>query len=141
VSEPAADPHALPFETASWLRRILALVVDWAASTLVVVAVLGPTGWSDSRWSGFDTLAVFVFQSTLLMALLGGSFGQLATRLRVVRADGSGRPLSVLRALVRQVLVVLVVPPLIFRPDGRGLHDMAVGSATVTLETALRGVS
>jgi uncharacterized RDD family membrane protein YckC len=131
----------LPFETASWLRRIGALAVDWVASTLVVVAVLGPAGWSDSRWSGFDTLAVFVFESTLLTALLGGSFGQLATRLRVVRSDGSGRPLSVLRALMRQVLVALVIPPLIFRPDGRGLHDMAAGSATVTLQTALRGTS
>jgi uncharacterized RDD family membrane protein YckC len=131
----------LPFETASWLRRILALAVDWAASTLVIVAVLGPAGWSDSRWSGFDTLAVFVFESTLLMALVGGSFGQLATRLRVVRVDGSGRPLSVPRALLRQVLVVLVVPPLIFRPDGRGLHDLATGSATVTLDTALSGTS
>lgn len=141
MSESRTDPRALPFETASWLRRILALVVDWTASTLVVVAILGPTGWSDSRWSGFDTLAIFVFQSTLLMALVGGSFGQLATRLRVVRTDGSGRPLNVPRALLRQVLVVLVIPPLIFRPDGRGLHDMAVGSATVTLETALRGVS
>jgi uncharacterized RDD family membrane protein YckC len=140
VSEPDGDPRALPFETASWLRRILALVIDWAASTLVVVAVLGPRGWSDSRWSGFDTLAVFLFESTVLMALVGGSFGQLATRLRVVRTDGSGRPLSVLRALVRQVLVALVIPPLVFRPDGRGLHDMAVGSATVTLQTALRGV-
>src|SRR5262249_9200751 len=83
----------------------------------------------------------FLFESTVLMALVGGSFGQLATRLRVVRTDGSGRPLSVLRALVRQVLVALVIPPLVFRPDGRGLHDMAVGSATVTLQTALRQLS
>jgi hypothetical protein len=28
----------------------------------------------------------------------------------------------------------VVVPPLIFRPDGRGLHDMAAGSMTVRLE-------
>jgi uncharacterized RDD family membrane protein YckC len=131
----------LPFETASWLRRIVALVVDWAASTLVIVAFLGPAGWSGDRASGFDTLAVFVFESTLLTALVGGSFGQLATRLRVVRIDRSGRPLSVPRALVRQLLVVLVIPPLVFRPDGRGLHDLAVGSATVTLQTALRGTS
>ena len=132
-----SDARALPFETASWLRRIIALAVDWVASTLVVVAVLGPSGWSDSRWSGFDTLAVFVFESALLMGLAGGSFGQLATRLRVVRTDGSGRPVSVLMALLRQVLVILVIPPLVFRPDGRGLHDMIAGSATVTLETVL----
>ena len=58
------------------------------------------------------------------MALSGGSFGQLATRLRVVRIDGSGRPLSLLTALLRQVLICLVIPPLVFRPDGRGLHDL-----------------
>ena len=75
----------------------------------------------------------YAFESTLLTALVGGSFGQLVTRLRVVRTDGSGLPLSVLQALVRQVLVALVLPPLVFRPDGRGLHDIAVGSATVAL--------
>jgi uncharacterized RDD family membrane protein YckC len=64
------------------------------------------------------------------MALSGGSFGQLATRMRVVRVDGSGRPLSLLTALLRQVLICLVIPPLVFRPDGRGLHDMICGSAT-----------
>jgi hypothetical protein len=30
---------------------------------------------------------------------------------------------------------VLVIPPLVFRPDGRGLHDVLVGTATVTLDT------
>jgi hypothetical protein len=30
-------------------------------------------------------------------------------------------------------MVCLVIPPLVFRPDGRGLHDMVAGSTTVTL--------
>jgi uncharacterized RDD family membrane protein YckC len=127
---PVAD---LPFETASWLRRILALVVDWLASTLVVIALVGPAGWRDDRWSGFATTGVFVLESALFMAVLGGSFGQLATRLRVIRVVGPRRPLTLLMALLRQVLVCMVVPPLIFRPDGRGLHDLACGSATVPL--------
>jgi uncharacterized RDD family membrane protein YckC len=126
-------PAELPFATASWGHRILALVVDWFASNLVVVAFLGPGGWSTSRGSGFYALGVFVVESAFFMALLGGSFGQLATRLRVVRVDGSRRPLSLLMALLRQVLVCLVIPPLVFRPDGRGLHDLACGSATVPL--------
>jgi uncharacterized RDD family membrane protein YckC len=33
------------------------------------------------------------------------------------------------------VLIVLVIPPLIFRADGRGLHDMVAGTATVTMPT------
>ena len=122
-----------PVETASWGRRIIALLVDWFASTLVVVVVLGPAGWSENRGSSFYTLLVFAFESTVLTAVAGGSFGKLATRLRVVRNDGSGRPVDLLRSLLRQVLVCLVIPPLVFRPDGRGLHDLAAGSVTVTI--------
>ena len=117
--------------TASWPRRILALFVDWTACNLVLVAVMGPQGWSDSRDTGLYTLGLFILESTVLTALVGGSFGKLVTRLRVARVDGSGRPLDLLRSLVRVVLVCLVVPPLVFKPDGRGLHDLAVGSVTV----------
>ena len=132
------------FETASWARRILALFVDWFASTLVVIFALGGLqAWSDSRASGFYALGVFVLETAVFIALMGGSFGQVATRLRVVRANGDRRPIDPLRALLRQVLIALVIPPLVYRPDGRGLHDIAAGSATVTLGTyrALSGAT
>ena len=103
------------------------------ASETMLEAILGPGGWSTSRASGFYALGVFVVESAFFMALLGGSFGQLATRLRVIRVDGSRRPLNLLKALARQVLLCLVIPPIVFRPDGRGLHDLACGSATVPL--------
>lgn len=125
------SPSRLP-EQASWARRILALLVDWVASTFVVILAMGPAGWSESRYASLYVLLVFVLESAVLTAFAGGSFGQLATRLRVVRRDG--RPLDLLRALLRQVMVALVVPPLVFRPDGRGLHDMTVGTTTVRLE-------
>jgi uncharacterized RDD family membrane protein YckC len=124
-------------ETASWGRRILALFVDWFASTLVVIGFIGLGGWSEDPYAGFYTLGVFALETTLLNAFAGGSFGKLATRLRTVRADGDPRPIDPLRSLARSLMVCLVVPPLVFRPDGRGLHDMAVGSATVTLEEYL----
>lgn len=120
-------------ESASWAHRGLALLVDWLASTLVVILVTGWGGWLEGDESGFYVLAVFVLQSALLTGLLGGSFGQIATRLRVVRAEPFGQPVGLLRAVVRQVLVALVIPPLVFRPDGRGLHDLAVGSICVRL--------
>ena len=126
-------------ETATWPRRMLALLVDWIACTLVVVAVIGPTAWLDDRLAGTYTMGVFLLESALFTTLLGGSFGKLATRLRVVRLDGSGRPLDLGRSLLRAALVCLVIPPLVFRPDGRGLHDVVVGSATVELETARQG--
>jgi uncharacterized RDD family membrane protein YckC len=123
-------------ETASWARRILALVVDWFASTLVVIALVGGVdSWAGDQRASFYVLAVFVAESTLFTALSGGSFGQVATRLRVVRETGDPRPVAPHLALLRQVLVALVIPPLVYRPDGRGLHDLAAGSAVVTLQT------
>lgn len=124
----STDSQPPSLQTASWMRRMLALLVDWAASSLVVYFVAGPDGLD-----GFATLGVFVLESAVFTALAGGSFGKLATRLRVVRVDGSGRPIDLLHSLLRQVLVALVIPPLVFRPDGRGLHDMLAGSATRTV--------
>jgi uncharacterized RDD family membrane protein YckC len=119
--------------TATWPRRILALFIDWTVSTLVVIAFMGVEGWSESRDSGVYVMGVFILESAILTALTGGSFGKLATRLRVVRLDGTGRPPDLLRSLLRVVLVCLVIPPLVYREDGRGLHDLAVDSATVPL--------
>lgn len=118
-------------ETASWAHRILALLVDWFACVGITVLVLGPDDWSSNRYSGTYTLLLFVLENTLFTALVGGSFGQLATRLRAVRLDG--RRLNPLQALARSAMIALVIPPLVFRPDGRGLHDMAVGSHVVPL--------
>jgi uncharacterized RDD family membrane protein YckC len=123
----------LPFETASWGRRILALIVDYAACWGVMLLIYGGAWFGNGSLPSLYLTLLFIGESAFLMALSGGSFGQLATRLRVVRVDGSGRPLSLLMALLRQVLICLVIPPLVFRPDGRGLHDMICGSATVPL--------
>jgi uncharacterized RDD family membrane protein YckC len=129
-------------DTARWGRRILALVVDWFASTLVVILLLGGVEhWAGDRGSGIYVLAIFVVESAVFIALSGGSFGQVATRLRVVRVVQDRldpRPLPPHLALLRQALVALVIPPLVYRPDGRGLHDLAVGSAVVTLQTYRR---
>lgn len=124
------------FATATWARRVLALFVDWFASTFVVIAIVG---WDDYSSTGgaeqFYVLIVFILETTILGGLAGGSFGKLATRLRTVRVNGDPRPINLIGGLARQILVALVAPPLIFKPDGRGLHDLAVGTATVTLET------
>jgi uncharacterized RDD family membrane protein YckC len=124
------------FETASWLRRILALIVDWTVSTFVVIAIIGLDEYSEV--GPVSTLYVnlsYVVEATLLTWFAGGSFGKLVTGLRVVPVDGRVRPLNPLKVLARQVLIVLVIPPLIFRSDGRGLHDLVAGTATVTMPT------
>lgn len=118
-------------ESASWGRRILALFVDWV-TCLAVVEGLVAVGVLAGNPNGLGTLGLFVVESALFTALAGGSFGKLATRIRVVRTDGSGRPVSLIPALLRSVLVALLVPPLLTF-DGRGLHDLAAGTRTVTI--------
>jgi len=118
-----------------------ALLVDWIASTLVVVAFLGFDGYygSGEQTPGLVTLGVFVLESAVLTALAGGSFGKLATGLRTI-PSGPGATIqsavNPLRLLARQALVALVIPPLVFKEDGRGLHDLAAGTRTVKLVKA-----
>jgi uncharacterized RDD family membrane protein YckC len=116
-------------EYASWPRRIGALVIDWLVSTLVTIGFVGLGDYAqEGSPSGWIVLAVFALEVSVLTTLTTGSFGQLLMRVRVLRTDG--RPLSLLMALARTVLICLVVPPLIYKPDtGRGLHDMWTGSA------------
>jgi len=114
---------------AGWGRRILALCLDWLASMLAAVAFLGTQVWTGHGLSQWATMAMFLLEATLLTALLGGSFGQLVCRMAVARVDG--KPINLLQALLRTFLICLVVPPLIFNRDQRGLHDLA--ARTVTL--------
>jgi uncharacterized RDD family membrane protein YckC len=118
---PDAAPHA------TWLRRIAALFVDWIASSGVAAFIAGGFG-PTYQWL---PLVVFWLESAVGVAIAGGSFGQLLVRIRVHRTDG--RPLSLLRALQRQLLVCLVIPPLVFRDDGRGLHDIWTRSGAYEL--------
>ncbi|MFC7359349.1 RDD family protein [Nocardioides astragali] len=130
---PQTDPTYAPAELtpATWGRRILALFVDWV-TCLAVVEGLVAVGVLAGNPNGLGTLALFVLESALFTAVTGASFGKLATRIRVVRTEGSEQPVSLLRALVRTVLVALLIPPLLTF-DGRGLHDVAAGTRTVTI--------
>lgn len=116
-------------EYASWPRRVAALVLDWIASTLVTIGIVGLGEYLEQGGStGWVVLAVYAVEASLLTTLAGGSFGQLVTGVRVLGTDG--RPLSLLRSVARTLLICLVVPPLVFRPEtGRGLHDLWTGSA------------
>ena len=106
------------------------LAVDWVASMLVAALFVGTDVWQTSAGlSQWASMLVFIAEATVLTPLIGGSFGQALLRVAVVRLDG--RPLNLLQALLRTVLVCLVIPPLVFNRDQRGLHDLAVGTVTV----------
>ncbi len=121
-------PEEGPRSVASWGRRVLALVLDWVGSLLVGAAIVGYGVWGRG-WEAWVPLGVFFVEATALTALLGGSFGQLALRLAVVRVDG--KPVTLLHALVRTAMICVVVPPLVFNRDNRGLHDLLVGTITL----------
>jgi uncharacterized RDD family membrane protein YckC len=121
-------PEDGPRSAASWARRILALLIDWFASIGVAAAILGAKVWGQD-WEAWAPMAVFLVEAAVLTALMGGSFGQLAVRLAVVRLDG--KPLNLLQALGRTALICLVVPPLVFNRDNRGLHDLAFRTVTL----------
>ncbi len=125
LGRPAQGPGAL----AGWGSRILALGIDWAASMAVAAAFVGTRVWSSQGWEAWLPLLVFWLEAGALTALLGGSFGQVVTRVAVVHVDG--RPVSLLVALLRTLLICLVIPPVIYNRDRRGLHDLATTTMTV----------
>jgi uncharacterized RDD family membrane protein YckC len=113
---------------ATWGRRVVALFVDWLSSWAVAAFVVRAFGLGDA-WDTWLPLVVFWLESSIGVALVAGSFGQLAVRIAVRRLDG--RTLDPFGALLRGFLICLVVPPVIYNRDNRGLHDLAVRTVVV----------
>ena len=153
----SSGPH-LPLEgpgsAARPGRRVVALCLDWVLS-LAISAAFFPS--PDPPIGGLlagepmATIAVFGVSTAILVGLLGHSVGHRVAGLRVVRLrdvvgregvvgreDGSAsgtptgsRPPGLLRALLRTALLCLVIPAVIWERGGRGLHDVAAGTAIV----------
>jgi uncharacterized RDD family membrane protein YckC len=122
-------PENGPGAVAGWGRRLAALLVDWILSMFVVAAFVGQGVWSGSETAPWWTLLVFFLEASVLTTLLGGSAGQLVLGVAIRRL--SGGPLDPLRAMLRTFLICIVIPPVIFNPDQRGLHDLAADSIAV----------
>ena len=85
-------------------------------------------GSPETTLESFATLGIFAVEVTILTWLWGSSFGQRIVGVRVV---GRTRRLGLVAALLRTVLICIVLPPLIWDADGRGLHDRAVDSVVI----------
>lgn len=120
---------------------MVAFVLDGAISAVAVIAVMGIDRYLDDPSARWWVLTIWLMETTAMTWLGGGSLGKLFTGLCVVPASGPLRRINPARILGRQVLVALVIPPLVFKPDGRGLHDLFAGTATITFSTLqqLRG--
>ena len=114
---------------ASWRARIGALIIDWAACMAVAVGFFGSAVLTGGGWRAWMILTVFFIESTVLSWLAGGSFGQLLSRIAVVRLDA--QPLGLPRALFRALLVSLALPALIISTDRRGLQDLEAGTVVI----------
>jgi uncharacterized RDD family membrane protein YckC len=112
-------------DVASFGRRFLALLLDWALCTLVASLFV-----DDLRTNPWPQLGVFVLVHAFFVGLFGQTPGMALARIRVVSiADGGA--IGIPRALIRAVLLALVIPAVISDGDGRGLHDRAAGSIVV----------
>ena len=102
-------------------RRLIALAVDWAAAVAISM------GFFD--YDAMATLAIFAVMTVVLVGTLGSTIGHLVLGMGVRAAPGT--PPGPLRALVRTALLCLVIPAVVWGPDGRGLHDVVAGT-TIT---------
>ena len=117
-----------PGSAAGLGRRVLALAIDWAACLLIAASFF------DSH--PLATLGVFAAENLVLVALLGSTLGHRIAGIRVRRLEvAQGKApdrvigVGLVRALMRTVLLCLVIPAVVWGPDGRGLHDRFAGTA------------
>lgn len=118
-------PESGPGSVAGMGRRTVALAIDWLACLLIAQL------FSDGVSNPALPLIIFFVEVALLTALMGSSFGQRIMGIRVVSLS-TGR-LDPLRSALRTLLICLVVPPLVFDRDQRGLHDKAANSVAVRM--------
>ena len=117
-------PAEGPGSVASFLRRAGGLFVDWVGCVLIAEGLLARVGRPDLM-----ALVVLVVVNVLLVGTIGTTVGHRVVGVRVETLAGG--PPGPVRALVRSLLLVLLVPPLLSDADHRGLHDRAAGTIVV----------
>lgn len=127
-------PESGPQSIARFGRRLIAIVVDWAISVLVVMLITGSSylDLASSAEGQFYILGMFVFLQTFGIWAIGGSIGHRMFKMYLVNASGGS--LNWWRPLVRSLLLALVIPAIIWDADQRGFHDKIAG--TILLRSA-----
>ena len=113
-------------------RRIGALLIDYAAASIIATGFLGFNQFALPTEAGltqFAPLLVFALLQVIFIPVVGGSPGHRIVGMRLVRMDGGW--IGVWRPLVRTLLLILVIPAVIWDADQRGLHDKAVGTVLI----------
>ncbi|HEY6422571.1 MAG TPA: hypothetical protein VIY28_04840 [Pseudonocardiaceae bacterium] len=116
-------PRNGPGSAAGFGPRVLAIVIDWLPCS--VAAQLLTTN------PAFSALALFAAVTALSIGIAGRTPGHAVAGLRVALLDG--RRAGFGPGVIRTVLLCLLIPPVVYNSDGRGLHDRAAG--TIVLRT------
>jgi uncharacterized RDD family membrane protein YckC len=116
-------PERGPGSVAGFGSRILAIVIDWLPCSLAAQLL--------TKNPAFSALALFAAITVLSVGIAGRTAGQAVAGLRVALLDGR-RP-GFGPAVIRTVLICLVIPPVVYNIDNRGLHDRAAN--TIVLRT------
>lgn len=116
----------------SFLRRLVALVVDWSLCQVIATGLLGMQWGQVSGTQAFVPLGLFFVLNLVLVTTIGTTIGHRLLGVRVVSLDGDGHQAPPpARSLARAALLCLFVPAVIMDGDGRGLHDKAARSVVV----------
>ena len=121
-------------------RRLLGVGIDWVLCLAISSAFFADPALDATTatvlervllaGAPFATLGVWAAQHLLLVATLGTTIGHRVVGLRVVREDGAPS-VGPLKAAIRTALLALVIPAVVWGPDGRGLHDRLAGTRLV----------
>lgn len=108
-------------------RRLAAFLIDGLISYLTASAITGNRlQWPLSEGQGPWPLISYFVEVSFLTGLLGYSIGKKVAGFKIINREG--KPIGLIRAVIRTAMVFLLIPPLVTNSDGRGLHDLAVDS-------------
>jgi uncharacterized RDD family membrane protein YckC len=128
-------PEQGPGSTGGWIRRIVALCVDWLIASLIASSVVSRPVWGGGNDLAIAQLSVFFAMTAVLTAFAGSTIGHRFLGLRVARIAPDKSlvlgPAGIVPGLVRALLICLVIPAVVYDPDQRGLHDRAAGTIVV----------
>jgi len=106
-------PETGPRSVGRFGRRLGALAIDWGIAVILSAAFFA--------YDSIATLLIFIGLQVLFTVVVNASPGHLILGLRVVPMEGG--LLGVWRPIVRALLIALVIPPMLFDDNNRGLHD------------------
>ena len=101
----------------------MAIVLDWLPCSVAAQLL--------TKNPALSALVLFATVTVLSVWIAGRTAGQAVAGLRVALMDGA-RP-GLVSAVIRTILICLVIPPVVYNTDNRGLHDRAAN--TIVLRT------